>query len=77
MTSLTVFLKTYWWLILLGMMALCFLSRKDSGICCGLGAEHPTGTSTLEILDRRYASGEIGPIEYEEKILTLGLRNRR
>jgi len=38
---------------------------------------HRSDHSVLDILDRRYASGEIGRIEYGEKILTMGLRTGR
>jgi uncharacterized membrane protein len=76
MTALTTFLDTYWWLIPLAMMGLCFLAMKKGSICCGLWEGHRSDDSALDILDRRFASGEIGGSEYEEKILTMGLRNR-
>jgi len=77
MTSLATILKTYWWLIPLGMMVPCIFSTGRIGFLGGMGKEHRPGESTLDNLDRRYASGEIGPIEYEDKILTMGLKNLR
>ena len=76
MNSLAIFLETYWWLIPLGLIALCFLVVRHGSICCGMWEGHRSDSSALDILDRRYASGEIGRIEYAEKILTMGLRNR-
>ena len=76
MTSLATFLETYWWLILLGLMALCLLVVRHGSICCGMWEGYLSDKSALDILDRRYASGEIGRIEYAEKILTMGLTNR-
>lgn len=77
MTAFTTFLDTYWWIIPLIMMGFCFLAMRRGGVCCGLLEGHQTDGSVLDILDRRYASGEIGRIEYEEKVLTIGLRDRR
>ena len=63
-----------WWIIPLIMMILCFLTmrkRRGSMMCCsgarGVG-NHQSGDSNTaeEILDKRYASGEINKDEYEE-----------
>lgn len=64
-----------WWIIPIGMMILCgFIMRWRSGSrMCGFdprgsGHEELKGSfSALEILDRRYASGEIDKAEYDEK----------
>ena len=76
MTSFTAFLNTYWWIIPLTMMGVCFLAMRKGGICCGMWEGHRSDGSVLDILDRRYAARDIGNIEYEEKILTMGLTNR-
>ena len=77
MTAFTTFLETYWWLIPLIMMGLCFRAMRKGGICCGMWEGHRSDSSVLDTLDRRYASGKIGRIEYEEKILTMGLGDRK
>ncbi len=56
---------TYWWILPLVMMVFCFLMMRR-GMGCWVGRHRP-GESAREILDRRYASGEIGKEEYEEK----------
>ena len=35
MTALTTFLDTYWWIIPLVMMGLCFLTMRKGGMCAG------------------------------------------
>jgi uncharacterized membrane protein len=77
MTAFMTFLNTYWWIIPLIMMGLCFLAMRRGGLCCGMWEGHQSDGSALDTLDRRYAAGEIGHIEYEEKILTMGLEGRR
>ncbi len=60
----------YWWLIPLVLIALCFFWSKG---CCfgrrGRFANDPdrTNETTLEILNKRYARGEIDDEEYERK----------
>jgi len=65
---------SFWWVIPLGMMILCFLmmrKRRGSMMCCS-GArdtgnyQSKDSDTAEEILDKRYASGEIGKDEYEE-----------
>lgn len=54
----------YWWILPLVMMVVCFIMMRRGG--CMMG-RHRSGESVREILDRRYAEGEIGKEEYEEK----------
>jgi len=64
-----------WWIFPLVMIALCFFmmrGRKGS-IMCGFGSRHAesdrisASDSATDILDKRYALGEISKEEYEEK----------
>lgn len=65
----------YWWLFPLVMIILCFLvmrGRKGS-MMCGFGSHRKDNhrisdsNSAIEILDKRYALGEINKEEYNEK----------
>lgn len=75
MESLTSLWDSYWWIFPLILMILCCFGtwgRKGSGIC-GFGSRDiETGKirssdSANDILDKRYASGEISREEYEER----------
>ena len=65
---------SWWWIVPLIMMILCFLMmRKRWGsMMCGFGSRYigndpSQGSDTAEdILDKRYAAGEIVKDEYEE-----------
>ena len=58
----------WWWLIPIAMMVLCFLRMRGRGGCMAHEVRSPqAGESAREILDKRYALGEISKEEYEEK----------
>lgn len=70
---------SFWWIFPLLMIILCFImmrGRKGS-MMCGFGSHsadnHRTSTrdSAMDILNKRYANGEINKGEYEEKKQTL------
>jgi uncharacterized membrane protein len=67
------FWSTYWWIFPLGMMLLCIFGRRGSGRSCmaGWGDDSDREESSREILNRRYASGEIDKAEYEEMKNTI------
>lgn len=62
-----------WWIFPIAMMVLCFLmmTGRRGRTMCGFGPHDEdisltnASDSTLEILDKRYARGEIGRDEYE------------
>jgi uncharacterized membrane protein len=64
-----------WWIIPVIIMVLCFLMMRGckASMMCGFGPssienyQAGNSDSTMEILDRRDASGEIDKNEYEEK----------
>lgn len=72
-----------WWLFLLVMIAFCFLmmrGRKGS-MMCGFGSRDEdrhrinVSDSARDILDKRYARGEIDKEEYQEKKRILSQHN--
>jgi len=72
-----------WWLFPLVMIVLCLLmmrGRKGS-MMCGFGSGHENSQRTnisdsaKDILDRRYARGEIDKQEYQEKKRILNQDN--
>ncbi len=66
---------SFWWVVPIVMMILCFFVMRGrrgtmmSGFgCCGRDWQRTEGTaSASDILDRRYAAGEIDNAEYAEK----------
>ena len=70
---------SYWWIFPIVMMVLCFFMMigRRWPMICGCGHRdtdnHQTrvSNSALDILDKRYASGEINKEEYEEVKRTL------
>lgn len=72
--------SSLWWIFPLGMMLLCFLmmlGRRGRMRCCF--GPHLTdyrqsedGATAKDILDKRFASGEIGKDEYEDMKRTIG-----
>ncbi len=70
-----------WWIFPLIMIILCFfmMSGRMRGMC-GMGGHDSEGhdkdeeESALDILDKKYARGEIEKDEYEEKKRVLTQR---
>jgi len=80
MSGLESFWHSYWWVLFLILMLLCCVGmkgRRGSGMCGfrSWGTDtrdiHPTD-SAINILDKRYALGEISREEYEERKRTIG-----
>lgn len=73
----------WWWIIPLLMIAFCFLMmrRRRGSAWCGFGSlgadSHPINSSDslMDILNKRYALGEINKEEYEEKKRDLSQGN--
>ncbi len=58
----------WWWIIPLVMMVFCFIMmRGHRGCMTGWNRSRHITESAREILDKRYALGEISKEEYEEK----------
>ena len=55
----------WWWIIPIAMMILCFIMMRRHRV--GWPRSRHITESAREILDKRYALGEISKEEYEEK----------
>jgi uncharacterized membrane protein len=74
---------SYWWFMPVAMIVLCFFmmrGRKGS-MMCGFGSSDKdthrinASDSARDILDKRFALGEIDKAAYEEKKRILNQRN--
>ena len=62
----------WWWIIPIAMMILCFIMmRRHRGCMTGGSRSHHNVGSAREILDKRYALGEISQEEYEQKKMDI------
>ena len=75
---------SFWWIFPLLMMLLCFFTmrRRWGSTMCGFGGRGRGWSSTketesaMDILDKRYASGDIDKAEYEDKKRMLANQSR-
>ena len=70
---------SFWWLIPIAMMILCFFmmrGRKGS-MMCGFGSHNKDShsinpsDSAMDLLDKQYVTGQIDEKEYEKKKIIL------
>ena len=70
---------SFWWIVPIVMMILCFFMMRGRrwtmmggfGPCNRNWHQAKGAESAIDILDKRYASGDIEKVEYEEKKRTL------
>ena len=66
---------SFWWIFPVVMIALCFFMMRGrrSGSICGFGPRHKghnlinASDSPMDILDKRYALGEMSEEEYKNR----------
>jgi uncharacterized membrane protein len=63
------FFEGYWWIFPLVMVFLCFffMRRCSERRWCGFREYDSQKDSAMDILNKRYAEGDIDQAEYEEK----------
>lgn len=79
MYGLEFFNSSLWWICPILMIAVCFfmMRRRRGSMMCGFGSRQKdwhlisASDSATDILDKRYASGDIDKEEYEDKKRTL------
>jgi len=63
------FFGGYWWIFPLVMIVFCFLLMRGcmGRRMCGWGTGNNLGESAIDVLNKRFARGEIDQKEYENK----------
>lgn len=67
------FFHEYWWILPIVIIIVYFILMRGRGICgCGsCDEDQHDQESARDILDKKYAAGEIDKAEYEEKKRTI------
>ena len=63
------FCEGFWWILPMVMIFLCFFFMRRCGErgWCGFRAYDDQKDSAMDILNKRYAQGDVDQAEYEEK----------